>query len=62
MNKAIPDTMGLSDEEVAEMPEFVRSFKCDKQIEKGDPGCGKEKWNVTICSRRKFKTSWHPGW
>jgi hypothetical protein len=59
---AIPDTMGLADEEVAEMPKFVRNFKCGKQIEKGDPGCGLEKFNATMCTSRKFKTSWHPGW
>jgi hypothetical protein len=62
MNVAIPDTMGLSDEEIEEMPDFVRSFKCDKKIESGDPGCGKSKWNKTMCSGRKYKTSWHPGW
>jgi hypothetical protein len=62
MNAAIPDTTGKSDEEVAEMPELVRSFKCGKQIEKGDPGCGGKKFNTTICGKRKFKTSWHPGW
>jgi hypothetical protein len=59
---AIPDTTGLTDEEVAEMPIFVRNFKCGKQIEKGDPGCGSEKWNATMCNSRKFRTSWHPGW
>jgi hypothetical protein len=62
MNKIIPDTAGKSEEEIAAMPEFIRSFKCGKQIEKGDPGCGTEKFNSTICTSRKFKTSWHPGW
>jgi hypothetical protein len=62
MNELIPDTMGLSDEEVAEMPDFVRSFKCGKQIEKGDPGCEEEKWNTTICNSRRHKTGHHPGW
>jgi hypothetical protein len=62
MNEIIPDTAGKSEEEIAAMPEFIRSFKCGKQIEKGDPGCGTEKFNSTICTSRKFKTSWHPGW
>jgi hypothetical protein len=61
MNNVIPETTG-SDEEVAEMPEFVRHFKCGKQIEKGDPGCKENKWNATMCNGRKFRTSWHPGW
>jgi hypothetical protein len=62
INDAIPDTFGLSDAEIAEMPKFVRNFKCEKQLEKGDPGCGAEKWNKTMCNGRKFRTSWHPGW
>jgi hypothetical protein len=62
MTNAIPDTMGLTEEEVAEMPTFVRNFKCGNQIEKGDPGCKDLKWNATMCNSRKFKTSWHPGW
>jgi hypothetical protein len=62
MTDAIPDTTGLTDEEVVEMPTFVRNFKCGKQIEKGDPGCGASKWNTTMCNSRKFRTSWHPGW
>jgi hypothetical protein len=39
LNNAIPDTTGLTTEEVAAMPEFVRNLKCGVQIEKGDP-CG----------------------
>jgi hypothetical protein len=63
MNDAIPDTMGLSDEEIKAMPAFVKSFKCGKQIEKGDPGCGYRKFNGTVCGKgRKYTTSWHPGW
>jgi hypothetical protein len=62
MTNAIPDTLGLSEEEVAAMPEFVRNLKCGKQIEKGDPGCGASKFNATMCNSRKFRTSWHPGW
>jgi hypothetical protein len=59
---AIPNTFGLSDAEIAEMPPFVRNFKCGGQVEKGDPGCGAEKWNLTMCPKRPFMTSWHPGW
>jgi hypothetical protein len=59
---AIPDTFGLSDAEIAGMPTFLQKFKCGKQVEKGDPGCGESKWNLTMCAKRPFKTSWHPGW
>jgi hypothetical protein len=59
---AIPNTFGLSDAEIAEMPKFVRNFKCGNQVEKGDPGCGASKWNLTICASRSHKTSWYPGW
>jgi hypothetical protein len=63
--KAIPDTMGMSEENITATPEFIRNFKCSGQMEKGDPGCdgnkGK-KWNKFACPTRKFMTSWHPGW
>jgi hypothetical protein len=60
---ASPDTFGLSASEIAEMPEYVRSFRCaDNSVETGDPTCRTEKWNTTTCSKRKYQTSWHPGW
>jgi hypothetical protein len=62
MNADIPDTMGLSEEEIEEMPRNVRKFRCGKNIESGDPGCGKSKWSKGICKSRQFRTSWHPGW
>lgn len=58
----IPDTFGLSDAEITEMPEFVRNFRCGKQVENGDPGCKESKFNTTMCNGRKFRVSWHPGW
>jgi hypothetical protein len=62
INDAIPDSFGLSDEEIDKMPEFVRNFKCDKNVEGGDPYCGEQKFNKTMCNDRKFQVSWHPGW
>jgi hypothetical protein len=59
---AIPDSFGLSDEEIGQMPTYVQSFRCEKQIERGDPYCDKMKWNDTFCPMRKHKTNWHPGW
>jgi hypothetical protein len=62
IQETIPDTFGLSDAEIAETPEFVRHFRCGKQVEVGDPGCGESKFNSTMCNGRKFRVSWHPGW
>jgi hypothetical protein len=61
IKKAIPDTAGKSDQEIAEMPKLVRNFKCGKQLELGDPGCKKAKF-TGVCGGRKGKNSWHPGW
>jgi hypothetical protein len=62
MIAAIPDTLGLSDEEISLMPQFVRNFRCGEQIENGDPGCKDLKFNMSLCTDRRFRTSWHPGW
>lgn len=62
MTAGIPDTLGLTDDQIALMPEFVRNFKCGIQIEKGDPGCKELKFNSSMCNNRRFRTSWHPGW
>jgi hypothetical protein len=62
IHKEIPNTFGLSEEEIAAMPPFVRHFKCGGQKEKGEPGCAKEKFNQTMCFPRPFMTSWHGGW
>jgi hypothetical protein len=59
---AVPDSFGLSDEEIEKMPWFVQSFRCEKDIEHGDPYCEKMKYNDTMCASRRHKTSWHPGW
>mmetsp|Transcript_11553 Transcript_11553/g.27627 ORF Transcript_11553/g.27627 Transcript_11553/m.27627 type:complete len:746 (+) Transcript_11553:71-2308(+) len=59
---AIPDTSGMSEADIAALPEFVRSFKCGGQIEKGDPYCSKEKYTDFACQRRSAKAGWHPGY
>jgi hypothetical protein len=64
VDAAIPDTFGKTQEEIDKMPRNVRSYKCGKFTEKGDPFCGdvNVKWNQTICPDRRFRSSWHPGW
>jgi hypothetical protein len=60
---ASPSVVGMSEDEVAAMPPYVRSFRCtDNGYETGEPGCGAAKWNATMCTKRKYRTSWHPGW
>ena len=58
----IPDTLGLSQEEIDRMPPMLRYFKCDNQVESGEPGCGDNKFSNDHCTDRKFRVSWHPGW
>mmetsp|Transcript_6763 Transcript_6763/g.15481 ORF Transcript_6763/g.15481 Transcript_6763/m.15481 type:complete len:166 (+) Transcript_6763:3-500(+) len=59
---ALPDTTGLSKDEMLEIPPFVRHFRCGDRIEKGSPTCDENKYNNGICSDRKHKAAWHPGW
>ena len=62
IRKAIPDTMGMNDEQIHNMPEYVRNFKCTNKIEDGLPYCKEEKWSKDLCPDRKRRTSWHPGY
>ena len=62
MFAGIPNTFGKSDAEIAVMPPFVQHFRCEEQIEAGDPGCGDNKYNLTLCPDRAARASWHPGW
>ena len=61
MRKEIPDTFGLSEDEINAMPEYVRNFKCNGVIEKGEPFCKIEKYTSYICEDRRGKAPWHPG-
>jgi hypothetical protein len=59
---AVPDTFGMTDEQIGQLPPYVRNLKCNNAIESGEPYCKDEKFNNTMCTSRKGKTSWHPGW
>lgn len=50
----------LSTDEINQLPEFVKYFKCDGAIEKGF--CEDYKYSSEICPERMGKASWHPGW
>jgi len=56
---AVPDSAGMSESEVAELPPFVRMFKCQGNIEGGD--CRGNKYTKYICPNRAKQASWHPG-
>ena len=66
IQETVPDTVGKSISDIESMPPYVRAFRCGKDIEKGDPNCGAEKYttlpNDDPCNNRKGKASWHPGW
>ncbi|KAI2500373.1 hypothetical protein MHU86_14116 [Fragilaria crotonensis] len=62
MRSAIPDMLGMNQQEIDQVPEYVRYFKCKDQIETGQPGCDEHKYSDGMCVDRLHKASWHPGW
>lgn len=64
MKSNVPDTFGLSEDEISMMPRMVRHLKCQGSFENGDPGCDKDKFTNRNgpCKHRKGMSSWHPGW
>jgi hypothetical protein len=61
VDKGIPDCFGMPQAEIDKHGPFASYFKCKGAIEKEEP-CSANKYNENICSERKFKASWHPGW
>ncbi|CAB9503658.1 expressed unknown protein [Seminavis robusta] len=57
-----PDMFGMNDAQINDLPLYVKYFKCEEKVESGDPGCGDDKFNKTMCNNRHARTSWHPGW
>jgi hypothetical protein len=63
MQDALPDMLGMNQEQIDAVPEFVRYFKCKDQLEKSDPGCDTFKYSdAKFCPNRLQKAAWHPGW
>jgi hypothetical protein len=62
VERAIPDSLGLTDEQINALPEYVRNYKCGNEIEAGEPYCQSEKFRLGLCPDRRYRTSWHPGW
>eukprot|EP00548_Thalassiothrix_antarctica_P003947 CAMPEP_0194137246 /NCGR_PEP_ID=MMETSP0152-20130528/7163_1 /TAXON_ID=1049557 /ORGANISM="Thalassiothrix antarctica, Strain L6-D1" /LENGTH=680 /DNA_ID=CAMNT_0038834201 /DNA_START=31 /DNA_END=2073 /DNA_ORIENTATION=+ len=61
ITEGVPDVYGMKPDDVAKIGPFARYYKCKDTVEKEEP-CGNMKWNDNVCPKRKFKTSWHPGW
>jgi hypothetical protein len=62
---SVKDTTTESAEEelrLQAMPPLIRNFKCRDFLETGDPYCGRDKWNTTMCTNRMHMVGWHPGW
>jgi hypothetical protein len=58
----IPQTLGLSQDEIDNMPKFVRKYSCGNQMESGAPLCENfDKYNP-MCPNRIYMANWHPGW
>lgn len=65
-NDVLPDMWGLTHEQMKKYPPHVRHFRCQEEIEKGDPTCDAEKYfihnDTKNCDTFRQRTSWHPGW
>jgi hypothetical protein len=57
-----PDMINMSDAKAAELPRYVAYMRCGRGYEGGEPGCGKHKFNNTICPKRGNQQGWHPGY
>lgn len=62
MREEVPDSAGLSSEQLRNLPDFVRNFKCNGVVEKGEPYCEEEKYSSHLCQDREGKAPWHPGY
>ena len=66
IKKIIPDMFGMNSQQINETPEYVRHFKCQNKIEKGDPTCDDNRFMIPPdtenCDTHKGRVDWHPGW
>jgi hypothetical protein len=60
--RAVPDSFGLSDEDINALPEYLRNFRCEKGVESGEPYCTIQRFSNHTCNKRVYRVSWHPGW
>jgi hypothetical protein len=56
----LPETTTLTGKEIEALPEYVKYFKCNGGLEKGD--CENEhKFSAPCYEKREGKVRWHPG-
>lgn len=56
----IPETTTLTGAEIEALPEYMKYFKCNGALEKGDCD-GEHKYSSACYDVREGKASWHPG-
>lgn len=59
-----PNCADMEKDAIDQLPKYVQYFQCAGGVENGQV-CGAHKWTDTgdaTCEKRKFRTSWHPGW
>eukprot|EP00977_Amphora_coffeiformis_P003270 scaffold609_cov170-Amphora_coffeaeformis.AAC.24 len=60
----LPNCAEIDQDTIDALPKYVKYFQCGGGVENGEV-CGAHKWTDTgddQCEKRKFRTSWHPGW
>jgi len=57
-----PESSGVTTKAIEASGPKIRYFKCDGQFELGEPFCGAERFDQSVCPNRRFQTSLHPGW
>jgi hypothetical protein len=60
-NAGVPDSAGITKDEIDALPKLVRNLRCGEQLENGDPFCREEKFSFGDCPVRAKQTAWHPG-
>jgi hypothetical protein len=62
VTNSIPDSYGMSEEELDKLGPYARYLKCKGAIEKEDTCSFYKYTNALYCPHRKYMASWHPGW
>jgi hypothetical protein len=60
MTAAIPNMFGMTQEQTDLTPPMIHDLKYGGRIEMGDPICGRNRFNLTLCPARKHMQFWHP--
>ena len=60
----IPNSEGLTQEQIDAIPTNLRNFRCGDKLEDGEPFCKEQKYSPAdaIGCEVPHKAPWHPGW